>query len=281
MTSKNNRIGSIKAFVGPMSSGKSARIYEHWQEAKVGRKNILLFKPRADTRCSDKKIKSRNGNELIADFEISTLEEMNDLLQRKIKEVNIELAELIPYVPEDILHKIDQFFKRNSFELKVYLNTLCELDEKVLVKLINVCNKLPEIVLVEEVQFLNKDSAYLQIRKACKVIQQLADSGIHFIFFGLDQTHERVPFLTTALLMAIADKVIKLKARCYNCGEKEAVHSKALMVLESSYVAGGEDLYAASCRRCFNLIQNQNKLDLSVCNSFNATAKAELELLQT
>jgi len=108
---------------------------------------------------------------------------------------------------------------------------------------------LPEtkVVGIDEGQFLDDSIVEVAVR--------LADCGVHVIIAGLDQDFKRRPFGPMPLLMAVADRVIKLRAVCKNCSrssgeEIPAMHSRRLVASEEVVVIGEENEYEASCRRC-------------------------------
>jgi thymidine kinase len=99
-------------------------------------------------------------------------------------------------------------------------------------------------IFIDEIQFL-EDGQYI------KEIHKLIGSGKHVSVSGLDMDIYGLPFLTTAMCMAMADRVLKLNAVC-SCGapatmtsRKEAIHSKRIEL-------GGKESYESLCRRCYN-----------------------------
>lgn len=74
-----------------------------------------------------------------------------------------------------------------------------------------------------------------------------AASGIHIYAAGLGADYNRKPFLRMPELMAHADTYIKLKAVC-ECGE-DAIYTKRLTCATELEVIGGDDIYAAKCRK--------------------------------
>lgn len=89
---------------------------------------------------------------------------------------------------------------------------------------------------------------------------KLRESGKKVIFNGLDMTFEGKPFLSTALLMGIADKVVKLHAVCVCCGA-DATFSQKLIngkpvkdgnAVDVEDVSGKSEItYEARCINCF------------------------------
>jgi thymidine kinase len=124
-----------------------------------------------------------------------------------------------------------------------------------------------EYILIDEVQFLNfnqdfKTANQLEIQSSCRNIIQLLKRGINFFIYGLDQNFKREPFLTTSLLMAISDQIVKLKAICNCCHEDSACHSQKI----SQNKKGSYDpkaRYAALCRKCYQ------RSDISLVDIFD------------
>ncbi len=67
-----------------------------------------------------------------------------------------------------------------------------------------------QVYLFDEVQFFGKDLVEL--------VLELLRSGKDVVAAGLDLDWQGRPFETTASLLALADKVVKLTARCAVCG---------------------------------------------------------------
>lgn len=99
-----------------------------------------------------------------------------------------------------------------------------------------------EVVGIDEAQFFNGD-----LVQTC---QKWANSGIRVILAGLDMDWEGHPFQPMPHLMAIAEKVTKLRAICMVCGGK-AGFSYRTTTTTSQVEVGGAECYEARCRPCF------------------------------
>ena len=105
-----------------------------------------------------------------------------------------------------------------------------------------------EVVGIDEVQFFSKD--------IINIICRLVEDGKKVIVGGLDLDFRGIPFGPMPILMAIADKVTKLKAICIECG-KDAQFSQRLVNGEPAkhndpiILVGAEECYQARCRECF------------------------------
>lgn len=105
-----------------------------------------------------------------------------------------------------------------------------------------------EVVGIDEVQFFEKE--------IINIICKLVESGKKVIVGGLDLDFRGIPFGPMPILMAIADKVTKLKAICIECG-KDAHFSQRLVNGQPAkhndpiILVGAQECYQARCRSCF------------------------------
>jgi thymidine kinase len=99
------------------------------------------------------------------------------------------------------------------------------------------------VVALDEVNFFTKDIV--------AVAEKLARDGKRVICCGLDLDYRGVPFESTARLLAVADTVDKLAARCTQCGRPARRTNRLAEVKSRIYVGGAED-YDARCVDCFN-----------------------------
>lgn len=107
-----------------------------------------------------------------------------------------------------------------------------------------------DVVGIDEVQFFDNEI----IEVICKFIEQ----GKKVIVAGLDLDFKGNPFGPMPILMAIADKVTKLKAICIECG-KDAHYSQRLVngvpakATDPVVLIGAQEAYQARCRGCFKI----------------------------
>src|SRR3990167_1257795 len=90
------------------------------------------------------------------------------------------------------------------------------------------------------------------------------DSGKKVIVGGLDLDFRGIPFGPMPILMAIADKVTKLKAICIECGNdahfsQRLVDGKPAKYSDPIILIGAQECYQARCRACFEIVK---KLEL-------------------
>ena len=100
-----------------------------------------------------------------------------------------------------------------------------------------------EVVALDEVNFFSRDISAVALK--------IAAMGKRVICCGLDLDYQAVPFESTARLLAVADSVTKLAARCTKCG-KPATRTQRLVDVKSRIYVGGADDYEARCADCFN-----------------------------
>ena len=81
---RNNKSGWIEVICGPMFSGKTEELIRRLKRAVIAKKRILVFKPKIDTRYSDKFVVSHNNNTI----ESVIIENEDDILKLS-KDVNI------------------------------------------------------------------------------------------------------------------------------------------------------------------------------------------------
>jgi thymidine kinase len=86
----------------------------------------------------------------------------------------------------------------------------------------------------------------------------LASRGKIVIVAALDGTFERKPFGKVLELVPLAEKVTKLSAICYIC-KKDASFTWRLGNEKKVEVIGGDELYTAVCRTCYQNVQDNKK----------------------
>jgi thymidine kinase len=109
-----------------------------------------------------------------------------------------------------------------------------------------------EVVGVDEAQFLGES-----VVEACV---HLADLGKRVIVAGLDTDFMGRPFEPMPRLLAVAEEITKLLAICVRCGNP-AVHTQRLGASEELIVVGAGGMYEARCRRCFEPMLAQQKVE--------------------
>lgn len=114
-----------------------------------------------------------------------------------------------------------------------------------------------DVIGIDEVQFFPEEI----VRVICKLVEM----GKHVVAAGLDLDFRGEPFGIMPYLLAIADKVLKLKAICVVCA-KDAHHTQRLVngqpakYSDPIILVGAEDFYEARCRNCFVIDQSPKVL---------------------
>lgn len=98
------------------------------------------------------------------------------------------------------------------------------------------------VVALDEVQFFSLD--------VVPEIVRAVHRGIRVIAAGLDLTSQEEPFGPVPVLLALADEVVKLRARCSQCG-KPAGRTYRLVSSSAKILVGGAESYEPRCLSCF------------------------------
>ena len=117
-------------------------------------------------------------------------------------------------------------------------------------KILELANQNVAVVGIDEVQFFPAE--------ILEVIYELVEKGKRVIAAGLDLNFRGEPFGIIQQLLAVADKILKLKAICVQCG-KEAHHTQRIINGKPAryddpvILVGAEEYYEARCRDCFSI----------------------------
>ncbi len=110
-----------------------------------------------------------------------------------------------------------------------------------------------ELIAIDEAQWFGKELV--------EVIKTLLKKGKKILVAGLAMTFDRQPFEPIPTLMAMADKVTKLSAICYICGDEAVFHKRVTKNTKNvdartpdpSFVSKLDiSIFQARCRRCFS-----------------------------
>jgi thymidine kinase len=106
---------------------------------------------------------------------------------------------------------------------------------------------LPQVVAVDEVQFLD--------RGLLSLVERLAAQGVRVILAGLDLDFWGEPFGLMPELLARAEFVEKLSAICPRCGApatrtQRLVNGKPARYSDPVILVGAEEHYEPRCRAC-------------------------------
>ncbi len=111
----------------------------------------------------------------------------------------------------------------------------------------HILEKRAEIVGVDEVQFFNT--------RLAQVIEDILEFGCDVIAAGIDLDFRREPLATTALLLALADEVVKRTARC-ECGASARFSQRFTKdgvpapYHAPTFQVGGKRSYRPRCGHC-------------------------------
>lgn len=97
-----------------------------------------------------------------------------------------------------------------------------------------------DTVIIDEVQFLSGD--------ARELLWLTIYNKIDIYIAGLDMTSEMTPFNIMPDVLSIASEVVKLKARCEDCG-KDAEYTYCLVEKNEEVLVGSSE-YIPLCRDC-------------------------------
>lgn len=104
------------------------------------------------------------------------------------------------------------------------------------------------VIGIDEVQFFSSDIIPL--------ICALIDQGKRVIVAGLDLDFRGAPFGPMPTLLAIADKITKLRAICCECGmdahfTQRLVNNEPARYDDPTIMIGAQESYQARCRSCY------------------------------
>ena len=103
-------------------------------------------------------------------------------------------------------------------------------------------NKNKTIIGIDEAQFFDN--------KLPDICNEIANMGIKLIIAGLDMDSDGKPFGPMPFMLAIAENIIKLKAKCSITG-KNAHYTKSLIKKEQKIKIGDNNTYTVLCRKEF------------------------------
>lgn len=114
---------------------------------------------------------------------------------------------------------------------------------------------IPDLVY-ESVNVIGIDEVQFFSNNIVAIIHKLILQGKRVIVAGLDLDFRGVPFGNMPALLALADKVTKLKAVCMNCGKdahftQRIINGEPAKFDDPIILVGAEECYQARCRNCF------------------------------
>lgn len=97
-------------------------------------------------------------------------------------------------------------------------------------------------IFIDEAQFIETS--------ALTRVMELLRRGVSFTMSGLDLDYRGLPFGPMPSLLAYADTVLKMSAKCVQCGEL-ATRTFRKVQSEDLILVGADDKYEPRCIRCF------------------------------
>jgi thymidine kinase len=98
------------------------------------------------------------------------------------------------------------------------------------------------LVAIDEAQFFDEE-----LVDVVHNIGEYAD----VVIAGLEKDYAGKPFGIMPQLLAIADEVQKLKAICVHCKKRYATYTYRKIHSNEQVIVGGDDIYEARCRQCW------------------------------
>jgi thymidine kinase len=118
--------------------------------------------------------------------------------------------------------------------------------------------KILEMTLNQDVEVIGIDEAQFFSQDIVPIICTLVESGKRVIIAGLDLDFRATPFGCMPILLAIADKVIKLCAICTECGDDASLTQRLVNGFPAKFsdpiiMPGAQEFYQARCRDCYSI----------------------------
>jgi len=157
----------------------------------------------------------------------------------------------------------DKREKRNVFQLiaanenlQDYKDIFCETFGSAddLIRLVK--THKPQILAIDEAQFI-QESWIVEVIKELQRLDSANNYGIEdlkIIISGLDMDFNGNQFNQMPILLAIADRVMKMSAICIVCGNDDASMTYRIPgISQEKILVGDKDTYEVRCRACHKL----------------------------
>jgi thymidine kinase len=164
-------------------------------------------------------------------------------LIRRLKRAQIAKQKVQIFKPKiDDRYSADHVISHSSLKLDAI--NLANIEE-LMMKL----NDDTRVVGIDEAQFFSP--------VIVDIVHRLANRGLRVVIAGLDLDYMGQPFGPMPLLMATAEFVTKMSAICTSCGNPASRSQRNKVKVsedgKTQVLVGGEEMYEARCRRCFEL----------------------------
>ncbi len=164
-------------------------------------------------------------------------------LIRRLKRAQIAKQKVQIFKPKlDDRYSSDHVISHSS--LKLDATNLTNIEE-----LLTHLDDNTRVVGIDEAQFFSP--------AIVDIVHRLANRGLRVVIAGLDLDYRGQPFGPMPLLMATAEFVTKMSAICTSCGNpasrSQRIQTKLSEDGKTQVLVGGEEMYEARCRRCFEM----------------------------
>ena len=116
-----------------------------------------------------------------------------------------------------------------------------------------------DVILIDEIQMFKDD-------QISKFLEGCALAGIMVYVFGLDVNSDNEIFGYMGQVLACADEVYKLKAKC-KCGNEARISKYKLGKKPTEIVVGDLDKYEPQCRECYYKFNKPNYITQAKSNT--------------
>ncbi len=100
--------GSLELICGPMFSGKSEELIRRMRRAQIAKQNVMVFKPKLDTRRGVDKVTSHNGNHIEATPVEHAEQILTHVTDTQIQVVGIDEVQFFPHaIIPVVCHLVD------------------------------------------------------------------------------------------------------------------------------------------------------------------------------
>lgn len=153
----------------------------------------------------------------------------------------------LTYAKKDFLlfkHSIDTRYSEEKV-VSHSKNSMYAINVENSLDILNHCEKNPHIkyIGIDEIQFLPTKDVF----NAVKLCIELKKRGYTIFASGLDMDYLGNPFGIMGSLLSIADKITKLKAVCFVCGNDAGMSSKIDLDSEEIIDVGSSEKYQSMC----------------------------------
>lgn len=165
-----------------------------------------------------------------------------------------------------LLVKHSSDLRYDGSELCVVTHDQVKLQAKLIIEELN--DSIFERQEYREAEIIGIDEAQFFGNSLPRIVDQIAHEGKTVIVAGLDGDFRRNPFGPLLDLIPMAEKVKKMSAVCFNCGN-EASFTQRTIFNDSSHkidqvqIVGGSEMYKPVCRACYRAFDEEDRVHTS------------------